>query len=144
GFEAADAATDLRTVFSWSYRALRPDVARLFRLLGLHPGPDVSLAAAASIAATPRPKLRLLLAELARANLIHEHRAGRYAFHDLLRAYAGELAHAGDDDERSAATRRMLDHYLHTGFVADRIIQPARELITLLPPQPGVDPEDLP
>ena len=94
----------MRAVFSWSYRALSADAARLFRLLGLHPGPDISVAAAASLAAILLGQARALLAELARAHLLTEHRPGRYAFHDLLRAYATELAQADDSDE--PATRR--------------------------------------
>ena len=48
-FDGDDEATDIRAVFSWSYRALSPDTARMFRLLGLHPGPDMTAAAAALI-----------------------------------------------------------------------------------------------
>src|SRR5207248_6429651 len=80
-----DATTDVRAVFSWSYHALRHDAASMFRLLGLHPGPDITAAAAASLAALPLPRVRVLLGELARANLIVEHVPGRYTFHDLLR-----------------------------------------------------------
>ncbi|MGY5128265.1 ATP-binding protein [Streptomyces nigrescens] len=131
-------ATDIRAVFSWSYHALSPDAAQLFRLLGLHPGPDTSAPAAASLAALPVAQVRPLLAELARANLIAEHTPGRYALHDLLRAYATDLAHHVDPDEhRHAATHRLLDHYLHTAHTADRLLVRARDLITLTPPQPG-------
>ena len=83
-----DRATDVRAVFSWSYRALSAEAARLFRLLGLHPGPDIAVAAAASLAAVPPGRARTLLAELTRAHLLTEHAPGRYALHDLLRAYA--------------------------------------------------------
>ena len=88
-----DPATDVRAVFSWSYRALSdPDAARMFRLLGLHPGPDISLAAAASLAAVRPGQARAPLAELTGAHLLAEHTPGRYACHDLLRAYAAEQA----------------------------------------------------
>ena len=88
-----DPATDVRAVFSWSYRAAHaPAAARLFRLLGLHPGPDIAAPAAASLAGLPSGAARPLLAELTRAHLLTEHVPGRYAFHDLLRAYAAELA----------------------------------------------------
>jgi hypothetical protein len=52
-FAAGDAATDVRGVFSWSYRALSADAARLIRWFGLHSGPDIPLPAAASLAAQP-------------------------------------------------------------------------------------------
>lgn len=139
-----DPATDVRAVLSWSYQALTPAAARLFRLLGLHPGPDTSAAAAASLAALPLPEARSLLGELTRANLLSEHVPGRYTFHDLLRAYATERAHRLDPaQQRHAATHRMLDHYLHTAYTADRLLSPARDPITLTPPQPGIIAEHL-
>jgi tetratricopeptide (TPR) repeat protein/transcriptional regulator with XRE-family HTH domain len=137
-----DPATNVRVVFSWSYQALTPDAARLFRLLGLHPGPDISAPAAASLAALPVPRVRLLLAELTRAHLLVEPTPGRYTFHDLLRAYATEQAHTTDTDhERRAATGRILDHFLHTAHTAARLLDPTREPTTLTPPQPGATPE---
>jgi DNA-binding SARP family transcriptional activator len=136
-----DAATDLRAVFSWSYRALSAPAARLFRLSGLHPGPDLTVPAAASLAGVPPRQARGLLAELARANLLTEHRPGRYACHDLLRAYATELARDDGDDARPAVTRRLLDHLLHTGYAAALLVEPGRDPIELPPPAPGVTPE---
>jgi len=144
GFDAGDTATDARAVFSWSYRALGAPAARLFRLLGLHPGPDVTGAAAASLAGRPLAQVRPLLAELARAHLVTEHVPGRYAFHDLLRAYAGELAHTGDTgSDRRAATHRLLDHYLHTAHGADLLLYRHGEAIALAAPKPGVAAERL-
>lgn len=135
--------TDIQTVFAWSYRTLTPAAAHLFRLLGLHPGPDISIPAAASLAGLPPPRTGSLLAGLAQANLIVEHTPGRYAFHDLLRAYAAQVAHETDtDDERRAAARRLLDHYLHTAYAADRLLYPARDPILLTPPEAGVTPEE--
>ncbi|WP_162908239.1 ATP-binding protein [Allorhizocola rhizosphaerae] len=134
-----DPATDVRAVFSWSYQALTPSAARLFRLLGLHPGPDTSAPAAASLAALPLPDARALLGELTRANLLIEHVPGRYTFHDLLRAYATEQTHTLDpDQQRHNATGRILDHYLHTAYTAARLLSLHRDPIALTPPQPGV------
>jgi DNA-binding SARP family transcriptional activator/tetratricopeptide (TPR) repeat protein len=137
-------ATDVRTVFSWSYQALTPSTARLFRLLGLHPGPDIAAPAAASLAGVATAAGRPLLAELTRASLLVEHIPGRYTFHDLLRAYAVHVADRVDSDgQRHAAVHRVLDHYLHTAFSAAMLLQPARNPITLTPPRPGVTPEHL-
>ncbi|HEX6686783.1 MAG TPA: BTAD domain-containing putative transcriptional regulator [Candidatus Limnocylindrales bacterium] len=134
----SDPATDVRAVFSWSYKALAQPAARLFRLLGLHPGPDIGLDAAANLARLPIPQTRRLLAELTAAHLLTEHAPGRYAFHDLLRAYANELLHATDiETDRLAALRRMLDHYLHSAHAADRWLPASRDPITLAPPEPG-------
>jgi DNA-binding SARP family transcriptional activator/tetratricopeptide (TPR) repeat protein len=128
--DAGDPATAVRAVFSWSYRALTPPAARLFRLLGLHPGPDVSAAAAASLAGQRLAELRPLLAELARASLVTEHAPGRHALHDLLRAYAAELCGSTDaEPSRRAAIGRLLDHYLHTAHAADRLLDPTRDPI---------------
>jgi DNA-binding SARP family transcriptional activator len=132
-----DAATDLRAVFSWSYNALGPDAARLFRLLSLHPGPDIGVPAAASLAGIPVARAGPLLAELARAHLLAEQTPGRYGFHDLLRAYATEQAEAHDAD-RQAATHRMLDHYLHTAHRAAILLRPHREPVVPASPRPGV------
>src|SRR5262249_22060884 len=134
-----DPSTDVRAVFSWSYQALSPDAARLFRLLGLHPGPDIAAPAAASLAGIPIDQARPLLAELTRASLLVEHIPGRYTFHDLLRAYATDLAHTTDlDQQRHDATLRMLDHYLHTADTADRLLNPTEDPLAPTPPQPGV------
>jgi tetratricopeptide (TPR) repeat protein len=143
-FEASDAATDVRTVFSWSYQALNTGAARLFRLLGLHPGPDITTPAAASLAGLPPDRVRRSLADLMHAHLLTEHTPGRYTVHDLLRAYAAEQAHTHDTDEqRRAAVHRSLDHYLHTGYTAALLMYPHRAPLHPVPPQPGVFPESL-
>jgi tetratricopeptide (TPR) repeat protein len=135
---AGDPRTAVRAVFSWSYQQLNAEAARMFRLLGIHPGPDIAVPAAASLAALAEADARRLLRELARAHLIAEHVPGRYAFHDLLRAYAAEQAHARDSqDEREAALGRVLDHYLHTAAGAARLLNPAKEPVDLAPPRPG-------
>jgi tetratricopeptide (TPR) repeat protein len=120
-----DPHTDVQAAFSWSYRAVTPPAAHLFRLLSLHPGPDVSVAAAASLAAVAPPGARALLTELTRAGLAAEHRAGRYTCHDLLRAYASHLALRTDSEpDRRAATDRVIDHYLHTAHAASLVLDP--------------------
>jgi DNA-binding SARP family transcriptional activator/tetratricopeptide (TPR) repeat protein len=139
--DAGDASTDVRTVFSWSYHALSPAAARLFRLLGLHPGPDVSLPALASLAGLAPAEVREPLAELARAHLVTTQVPGRYTMHDLLRAYAVELD--GDGEDRDRARSRMFDHYLHTAHAAACLLLPRRAPIPLPDKQPGVRPEPL-
>ncbi len=134
-----DSGTDPRSVFSWSYHTLSPPAARLFRVLGLHPGPDISTSAAASLAALPTPDARAALAELCRAHLLTETLAGRFAFHDLLRAYAAELAASHDPaSQRRAAVHRLLDYHLHTAHAAAMLINPQRRSLTLAPTQAGV------
>jgi tetratricopeptide (TPR) repeat protein/DNA-binding XRE family transcriptional regulator len=142
--DTGDPSSQVRTVFSWSYTTLTPSAARVFRLIGLHPGPDISAPAAASLAGHPLPQASRLLTELARANLLIEHVPGRYTLHDLLRAYAAELAHTEvTETQRHAARHRMLDHYLHTAYTAALLLQPYRDPITVASAQAGVTPEAL-
>ena len=143
-FDIGDPTTSVRAVFSWSVSQLSAAAARLFRLLGLHPGPDFTAAAAASLAGLPAPEAHRLLAELARASLIDQHVPGRYAFHDLLRTYAGEQAARSESPtSRRRAVRRLLDHYLYTARPAGALIfaedLPLPELAPLA--DPAVSPE---
>ena len=139
---AGPGGADVRAVFSWSYRTLGEPAARLFRLLGLHPGPDIAAPAAASLAALSLVQTRSALAELTAAHLLTEPSRGRYGLHDLLRAYVTELAEAQEAEEaRREATLRVLDHYVLTAAAADRIVDPTRDPITLTQVRPGVVPE---
>ena len=137
--DAGDPAANVRTVLSLSYRYLPETAARMFRLLGLHPGPDISAAAAASLAGVPVAQARVALRDLTRASLLMEVVPGRFAFHDLLRAYAAEQGTPADGIAHT--TRRMLDHYLHTAHRAHRVLYPGRELIDLDACASGVTPE---
>lgn len=140
--DTGDPATTARTVFSWSYHHLSDLAARMFRLLGIHPGPDISMPAAASLTAIPQDQADKVLLELARAHLIEEYRPGRFTCHDLLRAYAADQVRAHDTvADLQAAELRLLDHYLRTGYRAAMLLAPMRECGELPPPQPGVVPE---
>ena len=136
--DGGDPSSDLRTVFSWSYRALEPAVARLFRLLGLHPTPEASVAAAASLAGIGEREAADLLDGLVRANLVAEHTPGRFVMHDLLHAYAADLAGQTDDEAgHRAATQRMLDHYLHSADHAAGLTHQHQARTELPPPVAG-------
>ncbi|WP_328939772.1 tetratricopeptide repeat protein [Streptomyces tauricus] len=144
-FTGSDTTTDVRSVFSWSYRSLREPAARLFRLLALHPGPDITAPAAAGLAALPLSRTRRLLADLTHSCLLEQPLPGRFALHDLLRSYATELTHTHDaTDERHHATVRVLDHYVFTAHKANRLLkqdsEPERDFGS---PSVGVTPEDL-
>lgn len=139
-----DPTTDARSVFSWSYHELSPASARLLRLMGLHPGPQFSATAAASVAGLPVPEARTMLAELTRAHLISETARGRYSFHDLLRVYAAQQAVRTDSEsDRHTATQRMLDFYLQTATVGDCLLDPSQEQIAVTAPLDGVSAEPL-
>jgi tetratricopeptide (TPR) repeat protein/transcriptional regulator with XRE-family HTH domain len=143
--DTADPATALRAVFSWSCRQLGRPAARMFRLLGIHPGPDISLPAAASLAGMPTAQARAALAELAGAHLASEHRPGRFTAHDLLRAYAAEECETREPGtERRAAIGRVLDHYLQSSRHATAALYPQSPALALFPPSPpapGTSPE---
>jgi DNA-binding SARP family transcriptional activator/tetratricopeptide (TPR) repeat protein/transcriptional regulator with XRE-family HTH domain len=123
--DAGDPSASVRAVFSWSTRQLSPGGARMFRLLGLHPGPDVELYAAAALTGTTVPQTRQALDGLARANLIQPAAAGRYGMHDLLRGYARELSARDGEEDQDAALTRLFDHYLYTAAAAMDTLFPA-------------------
>jgi DNA-binding SARP family transcriptional activator/Tfp pilus assembly protein PilF len=111
--DAGDAATSVQAVFRWSYQQLDAPTARLFRLLSLYPGRDITEGAAAQLAALPWGQTRNLMRGLARSCLLTEYRPGRYRFHDLLLAYAAGQAKAADSlADRHAARTRLFDYYL--------------------------------
>ena len=123
---SGDPRAGVRAVFSWSYRDLGALPARVFRLLGLHPGPDLDAYAAAALSGTALEEASEVLDLLARTHLIQRAGPGRYDLHDLLRAYARELAATLDtEDDRSAALTRLLDHYLHAAAAAMDTLYPS-------------------
>jgi DNA-binding SARP family transcriptional activator len=129
--DGGDLSTNVRAVFSWSYRALDPEAARVFRLFGAAPKSDLGLAAAAALLGLPLARTRAALRGLVSAHLLAEHMPGRYRMHDLLWLYADELV---TDHERQEALRRLVDFYLHTASAADRLLRPERQPIALPPP----------
>ena len=133
---------DVRAVFFWSYQMLSTPAATLFRLLSLHPGPDIALPAAASLAGVPPLEARALLSELAWARLLSENNQRRFSFHDLLRSYAAELCAETDTPAaRDAAVSRFLGHYLHSAHNSHVHFRPHQQTPEPDPPGPGVQPE---
>ncbi|UCM90487.1 ATP-binding protein [Streptomyces marincola] len=140
-----DDAEAIRSVFAWSYRSLPTEAARLFRLLGLHPGPEFGLHAAAALAGTRVNRARQLLDTLVGAHLLEQTAPDRYEFHDLLRAYAADQARNEEPaDRRSAALRRVLDWYLHTADAAQSWLEPEEAHWELDPPDRAVTPLSFP
>ncbi|MGW1563646.1 BTAD domain-containing putative transcriptional regulator [Streptomyces sp. NPDC002144] len=140
-FAAGDIDTDVRAVFSTSYKALSGPAARMFDLLGLHSGPDISIPAAASLADHSLREARNLLHELKRAHLLIEHHPGRYTLHDLLRVYATERVQAQTTPhERNRAVERLLTWYLYTADAAYAQITPHRHRIPLSSRPPSCNP----
>ncbi|MFF7654462.1 ATP-binding protein [Streptomyces sp. NPDC007983] len=133
-------ADAVRTVFAWSYRALSSDAARLFRLLGLHPGPDFGLGAARALSALPVRRTRQLLDVLVGAHLLEQTAPDRCEFHDLLRAYAAEQAKIDEPPPaRLAALRRLLDWYVYAADAAQELLWPNHKRLGLDQPPPNTD-----
>jgi DNA-binding SARP family transcriptional activator len=121
-----DPRAAVRAVFSWSYQDLPADAARAFRLLGLHPGETVHVDAVAALIGTTAGEARRLLGMLVRASLIHVGAGSRYGMHDLLRAYAAELATGHDSEpDRHTALTHLFDHYLAGSVAAMNVLYPA-------------------
>jgi DNA-binding SARP family transcriptional activator/tetratricopeptide (TPR) repeat protein len=128
--DSEDAIASLPTVLSLSVRALSAAQARMFVLLGIAPGPDISTEAAVGLAGPEAPEL---LRALEKASLVTVTGA-RYRMHDLIRQHAAaqDLGVA----EREAALRRVVEHYLHTAFRGDQLLSPEREPVDLEPRAP--------
>ncbi|GAA2158558.1 MULTISPECIES: tetratricopeptide repeat protein [Glycomyces] len=142
--EPDDPATAVGTAMDHSYAHLTAAGARAYRLLSLHFGQDFSLAAAAGALAQTRTAASTALTELVHANLLERDRAGRYAFHDLIRDHAAAKAVRFETEaDRAAATDRMRDFYLHTAYTAALLIRSGRDPIAIGPCDPAVRPEIL-
>ena len=135
-----DFTADIRAALSGSHRLLSGAASRLFRLLSVHAGPDISVSAAASLAGLEPRKTRSLLGELTGSHLVTE-QLGRFALHDLTRVYAAELSAGADPEaDRGEALERMRDHYLHTARTTRLYLGPRFPREALPPPAPGVRP----
>ena len=128
--------------FGLSYADLTPDQRRLFRRLGLVPGPDFDAYAAAALDGTSLATARRHLGELYEQHLLIEPAPGRYRLHDLLREHARSLAAADDHADRDTAVTRLLDYYLHTALTAGRYFTPWASAYRR--PPPGHPPDDVP
>jgi tetratricopeptide (TPR) repeat protein len=118
----------VRASFALSYEALDPDAARMFRRLGLIPGPDFARGVAGVLVETTVEEAEKLIEALVDAHLVEPAPIlGRYRFHDLLRLYARERAQVEEGvPDRQAAVLRMLEWYLDMADAADRRLSPGR------------------
>ncbi|MFF1612270.1 NB-ARC domain-containing protein [Amycolatopsis sp. NPDC058278] len=142
--DAGDPATSLRAVLSWSQDALTSQQHETFALLGLAPGSDVSLSAAARLTGQTKADTKRLLTTLEEASLLHCDDRGRYWMHDLVRAYAITVAeHDLTKGASEHAIRRLLDFYVHTAHKADQLLHPQRRPTELAPSTPAIPTDDL-
>jgi tetratricopeptide (TPR) repeat protein/transcriptional regulator with XRE-family HTH domain len=121
--DPTDTQCSIRAVCSWSYQALDPETARVFRLLALHPGHDIDRAAAGALAGAASTSLDTL----ACMHLLEQRQPGRWEFHDLLREYAAEKATECDaEHSRREALSRLLAHYQRVTAEAAHRCAPAQ------------------
>ncbi|MGW6928482.1 BTAD domain-containing putative transcriptional regulator [Lentzea sp. NPDC054927] len=139
-----DPAASLPAVLSWSLRRLTDEQRTVFGLLGITPGPDTTLPAVAALTGLPADRARNALSVLEEASLLERRPHGRYAMHDLVRAYAATTAHDLCSDVRLTALTRVMDFHLHTAHAADLLLNLHRPVVHPDPPAPGVQPQPLP
>ncbi|MFC0543193.1 ATP-binding protein [Kutzneria chonburiensis] len=147
GLDALDdeePTASLPAVLSWSLDNLSEQDRTVFGLLGTAPGPDISAPAAASLTGLSPAQVTKALRTLEEASLIGRQAHGRYGMHDMVRRYAVATADQLPEDMRTAAVRRVIDFYLHTGYDADRILNPHRAPQKLDAPEPDCQPLPLP
>jgi tetratricopeptide (TPR) repeat protein/transcriptional regulator with XRE-family HTH domain len=128
--------------FGLSYADLTDGQQRLFRRLGLIPGPDFDAYAAAALGGTSLATVRRGLDELYDQHLLAEPAPGRYQLHDLLREHARALAAGDDPAESDAAVGRLLDYCLHTAAAAGAYFAPQASAYRR--PLPGHPPAQAP
>ena len=138
-FASDETQMDLREIFSWSYASLGPEAARVFRLLSAYGGASIPISAAASLVGLSISRTRQNLKILTRNRLLQELSPDRYAFHDLLLAYAAELAGSRDgSEELSAAHIRLVSYFLNSAYTASALLGPDWIPDRELTPEPGV------
>ncbi|OHV48677.1 transcriptional regulator, SARP family protein [Pseudofrankia sp. BMG5.36] len=138
-FPGGRGVIDPRTAFSWSYRQLTPEAARLFRLLSVALTPGITVEACVSLSGRDLRCARAALEELTEAALLTEDATGHFTSHVLVKAYAQELLLAAEPPaERRAALTRLLQHYLHSSSNAELLLEPHRTPIVPPPALPSV------
>jgi tetratricopeptide (TPR) repeat protein len=131
--ERGDGVAGVGSAFRWSYRCLPPEASRLFRLLGLHRGPEFGASAAAALAGQAPTRVRQLLDILADGRLLEQIGPDRYRFHDVMRLYATSYAGEVAEAERATAVERELTWYLYTADAAVRCLSPIGLRVPLEP-----------
>ncbi|WP_245849254.1 AfsR/SARP family transcriptional regulator [Lentzea kentuckyensis] len=128
--EAGDRS--VAAAFALSYEHLGAPQRRVFRLLGIHPGPDFDAHATAALAGVDLPEAERLLESLVDDHLLQEPAPGRYRFHDLVRQHAQAVALADEPEpSRHKALRRVVDYYLHTAHNGSRLLDQQHPPITV-------------
>ncbi|MER6530483.1 BTAD domain-containing putative transcriptional regulator [Streptomyces sp. NPDC001508] len=126
----------ITAVFRLSYAELGQPARQLFRRLALHPGPDITLRAAAALAGPDLGResglLERCVDELLDSSLLEEPVRGRYRLHDLTRAFGLRTGARTDPDAaRHTAVGRLIAYHLTAAHRADRRARPHRRAVPL-------------
>ena len=133
-----DPGAGVSAVLASSYRALPAEQARMFALLGLSPGPDLSLGAAAALTGLPVAQTGRLLRGLERLSLLQQEVPGRWRMHDLVRLFAVSQV---VDADRPVALRRLTAFYIHSGKNAETALDIFAQDVSIVPLPPGCQPD---
>ena len=121
---SGDPTSSVHEVFDQSYRRLAPDTRRMYRLLGLAPGADITARAAAVLVGTTAAAARRSLEALVDAHLVALD-ADRYVMHDLISEHARGRADADEAPaDAEAAVRALEDWYYDTARLCCRALWP--------------------
>ncbi|WP_158711084.1 BTAD domain-containing putative transcriptional regulator [Streptomyces albus] len=135
--DETDGVPAVGNAFRMSYAELGSTTREAFRLLALHPGPDLTEHAAAAVCGAAPAAVRRCLRELTDCHLLEEPLPDRYRFHDLVRNFARGLGRSSDSSAaREAALLRLLDYFLTVADRADRLAHPARRRMDIRPGNP--------
>jgi tetratricopeptide (TPR) repeat protein len=137
--EEEEDGDSIRAVFTWSYRALSVSAAQMFRLLGLHPGQEISADTAAALAGIPVAAARADLNRLVAAHMVESVTRDRYQLHDLLRAYAVDRQAEANSEEGTAVNREVA-WYAHSAANAVAAVQQLFGAVDLDPLPDGCTP----
>lgn len=141
-FDDDEPTVSLPAVLSWSLRVLTQNQVGAFALLGIAPGPDIGLPAAANLLGLPLEQARRILRALVEASLLNVDVHGRYSMHDLIRDHATDTVRSLKVNA-TEALRQVIDFYLHTAIAADRLFFSYQAPTQFAPPAPGVQPWQL-
>ncbi|MFJ6136229.1 AfsR/SARP family transcriptional regulator [Kitasatospora sp. NPDC092286] len=129
--EIRNGSASIARAFEVSYQSLPAGHRSAFRLLGLYPGPDIGLHAAAALIGRTVDETDRILEALLHCHLLQENTPERYQLHDLLREFAVALALKEGGERRDAAIRRVLGFALRAADRADRLLYPHRSRLPL-------------
>jgi tetratricopeptide (TPR) repeat protein len=113
--ENGDTARRIFSAFEVTYRQLTTRDKRIFRILGASPNADFGLDTASALTGETTASTADGISALSRHCLIERRAAGRFGFHDLVRAFASaRCAQEEQEPEHRRAISRLIQYYADT------------------------------